>query len=128
MSVKDVTGTRARSRLSGLLVVGLISGVMAALVTLAGQALVAPPRLQLATVDIAGLVSAEVARLKAAGMEPAKAEAYAELWGPLLAKSLDDIAKEQAVVLLVSPSVVAGAPDLTDVLRERLHHEIARFQ
>lgn len=128
MSAKETASTPSHSRLSGLLVVGMISGVMASLATLAGQALVAPHRPQLATVDIAGLVSAEVARLKASGMEPAKAEAYAELWGPLLAKSLDDVAEEHAVVLLVSPSVAAGAPDLTGVLRERLHDEIAHFQ
>lgn len=121
-------GPRQRPGLGGLLLVGLASGIMATLATLTLQALVAPPALKLATVDVAGLVTAEVARLKASGMEPAKAEAYAELWGPLLEASLKDIAAEQAVVLLVSPSVVAGAPDLTGLLQERMRHEIARFQ
>lgn len=121
-------GPRQRPGLGGLLLVGLASGIMATLATLTLQALVAPPALKLATVDVAGLVTAEVVRLKASGMEPAKAEAYAELWGPLLEASLKDIAAEQAVVLLASPSVVAGAPDLTGLLQERMRHEIARFQ
>jgi hypothetical protein len=111
-----------------LLLVGLVSGLMATLATLTAQAFAAPPALKLATVDVAGLVAAEVARLKDAGMEPAKAEAYAALWGPLLDQALRDVAEEEALVLLVSPSVVAGAPDLTGVLRERLQHDVARFQ
>lgn len=111
-----------------LLLVGLVSGIVAALATLAVQSVAAPPAPKLATVDIAGLVAAEVARLKDAGMEPAKAEAYAALWGPLLHEALRDMAEEEALVLLVSPSVVAGAPDLTSVLRERLQHDVARFQ
>lgn len=111
-----------------LLLVGLVSGIVAALATLAVQSVAAPPAPKLATVDIAGLVAAEVARLKDAGMEPAKAEAYAALWGPLLHEALRDMAEEDALVLLVSPSVVAGAPDLTGVLRERLQHDVARFQ
>lgn len=117
-----------RPGLGGMLLVGFASGVMATLATLALQTLLAPPTLRLGTVDVDGLVSAEVARLRASGMEPAKAEAYAERWGPLLDRSLKDLAEEEAVVLLVSPSVVAGAPDLTGVLRERLQHEIARFE
>lgn len=111
-----------------MLLVGFASGVMATLATLALQTLLAPPTLRLGTVDVDGLVSAEVARLRASGMELAKAEAYAERWGPLLDRSLKDLAEEEAVVLLVSPSVVAGAPDLTGVLRERLQHEIARLE
>lgn len=111
-----------------LLLVGLVSGIMATLATLTIQAFAAPPALKLATVDVAALVAAEVARLKDARMEPVKAEAYAALWGPLLDQALRDVAEEEALVLLVTPSVVAGAPDLTGVLRERLQHDVARFQ
>jgi hypothetical protein len=38
------------------------------------------------------------------------------------------IAEEHGVVLLVSPSVVAGAPDLTADLKERLDREVQAFQ
>ena len=41
---------------------------------------------------------------------------------------MQDIAEQYGVVLLVSPSVVAGAPDLTDVLKERLDREAEAFQ
>ena len=108
--------------------VGLVSGVIAALVTLVGQSLMAPPPLKVATVDVTGLVSGEIARLQASGMDSAKAEAYAHVWGPLLDKSVQDIAAEYGVVLLVSPSVVAGAPDLTAELKERLDRNVKAFQ
>ena len=102
-----------------LLLVGLISGVIAALSTLLVQSLL---------VDVTGLVTSEISRLQETGMDSAKAEAYAHVWGPLLDRSVQDIADEYSVVLLVSPSVVAGAPDLTAVLKERLDREVAAFQ
>lgn len=111
-----------------LLPVGLVSGVVAALVLLVGQSLLAPPPLKVATVDVTGLVSAEITRLQETGMDPAKAEAYAHVWGPLLDKSVQDMAKDYGVVLLVSPSVVAGAPDLTAELKERLDRNVKAFQ
>lgn len=120
--------TPQRPGIGSLLLVGLVSGVTAALATLAIQALAAPPAVKLATVDVAGIVAAEVARLKESGMEPAKAEVYAAHWGSLLDQTLRDMAEEEALVLLVSPSVVAGAPDLTGSLQERLQHDIARLQ
>ena len=111
-----------------MLLVGLISGVIAALSTLLVQSLVAPAPLKVASVDVTGLVTSEISRLQATGMDSAKAEAYAHVWGPLLDRSVQDIADEYGVVLLVSPSVVAGAPDLTAVLKERLDREVKAFQ
>jgi hypothetical protein len=111
-----------------MVLVGLFSGVIAALVTLLGQSLLVPPPLKVATVDVTGLVSGEIDRLQETGMDPAKAEAYAHVWGPLLAKSVQEIADEYGVVLLVSPSVVAGAPDLTAILKERLDRDVKAFQ
>lgn len=111
-----------------LLLVGLFSGVIAALSTLLVQSLLAPTPLKIATVDVTGLVTSEISRLQEAGMDSAKAEAYAHVWGPLLDRSVRDIAHEYGVVLLVSPSVVAGAPDLTAVLKERLDREVEAFQ
>ena len=111
-----------------MLLVGLISGVIAALSTLLVQSLLAPAPLKVATVDVTGLVTSEISRLQEAGMDSAKAEAYAHVWGPLLDRSVQDIADEYSVVLLVSPSVVAGAPDLTAVLKERLDREVEAFQ
>ena len=111
-----------------MLLVGLISGVVAALSTLLVQSLLTPAPLKVATVDVTGLVTSEISRLQEAGMDSAKAEAYAHVWGPLLDKSVQEIADEYGVVLLVSPSVVAGAPDLTAVLKERLDREVAAFQ
>ena len=111
-----------------ILLVGLISGVIAALSTLLVQSVLAPAPLKVATVDVTGLVTSEISRLQATGMDSAKADAYAHVWGPLLDRSVQDIADEYSVVLLVSPSVVAGAPDLTAVLKERLDREVKAFQ
>jgi hypothetical protein len=125
------SNTRAPSTDVGIkmmLLVGLISGVVAALSTLLVQSLLAPTPLKVATVDVTGLVTSEIARLQETGMDSAKAEAYAHVWGPLLDRSVQDIADEYGVVLLVSPSVVAGAPDLTAVLKERLDREVEAFQ
>ena len=111
-----------------MLLVGLISGVVAALSTLLVQSMLTPAPLKVATVDVTGLVTSEISRLQETGMDSAKAEAYAHVWGPLLDRSVQDIADEYRVVLLVSPSVVAGAPDLTAVLKERLDREVEAFQ
>ena len=111
-----------------MLLVGLISAVIAALSTLLVQSVLTPAPLKVATVDVTGLVTSEISRLQATGMDSAKAEAYAHVWGPLLDRSVQDIADEYGVVLLVSPSVVAGAPDLTAVLKERLDREVKAFQ
>jgi hypothetical protein len=108
--------------------VGCISAAIGALVALACQQWLAPPRLKLASVDVTAVVAAEVTRLKDSGMERARAEAYAQLWGPLLQNTAQAIAEEYGVVLLVSPSVVAGAPDLTADLKERLDREVQAFQ
>lgn len=128
MTADGAVAGRRRADLGALLLVGLVSGAIGALATIACLSLLTPPRLRLATVDVTGLVASEVARLQESGMEAAKAEAYAELWGPLLERSVQDIADEYGVVLLVNASVVAGAPDMTAVLKARLDHEVARFQ
>lgn len=127
-TIDGAADERLRASLPALLLVGLLSGAIAALATVACLSLLTPPRLKLATIDVTGLVAGEVARLQESGMERAKAEAYAELWGPLLEQSVQDIADEYGVVLLVNASVVAGAPDMTAVLKARLDHEVARFQ
>ena len=62
------------------------------------------------------------------GMDTAKAEAYGQAWGRLLDRSVKGMADDYGVVLLVGPSVLAGAPDLTAELEERLEHEIAVFK
>lgn len=108
--------------------VGVVSGVIAALATLVGQSLTAPAPLKLATVDLAGLVVGEVRRLQEEGMNTARAEAYGQAWGRLLDKSVQGMADDYGVVLLVGPSVLAGAPDLTAELEVRLEHEIAVFK
>jgi len=117
----------ARSGFRSHCLVGIVSGAIAALTVLAGQSLLAPPPLRVATVDINSLVLGEIERLQQSGMDPARAEAYAQLWGPLLDKSVRGIADEYGVVLLASPAVAAGAPDLTDVLKERLDRDLDAF-
>ena len=117
----------ARSGLRSHALVGLVSGAVAALTVLAGQSLLAPSPQRVATVDIQSLVLGEIERLQQSGMDPARAEAYAQLWGPLLDKSVQGIADDYGVVLLASPAVAAGAPDLTDILKERLDRDLAAF-
>lgn len=120
--------TNTRSGLQSHLLVGIVSGAVAALTALVGQSLLAPPPLRVATVDINSLVQSEIERLQQSGMEPAKAQAYAHLWGPLLDKSVQAIANDHGVVLLAAPAVAAGAPDLTSVLKERLDGDLDAFQ
>lgn len=117
----------ARSGLRSHALVGLVSGAVAALTVLAGQSLLSPSPQRVATVDIQSLVLGEIERLRQSGMDPARAEAYAQLWGPLLDKSVQGIADDYGVVLLARPAVAAGAPDLTDILKERLDRDLAAF-
>ena len=117
----------ARSGFRSHALVGLAGGAVAALTVLAGQSLLAPPPLRVATVDIQSLVLGEIEQLRQRGLDPAKAEAYAQLWGPLLDKSVQAIADDYGVVLLASPAVAAGAPDLTDVLKERLDRDLDAY-
>ena len=115
---------RRRNYLGQAAIVAVLGGLLGALTALAGNAYLSPPPLKVATIDVRGLVAQEIERLQATGMEAAKAQAYAELWGPILDKSVQGIADEYGVVLLVSPSVVAGAPDLTDHLKERMNSDL----
>lgn len=117
-----------RAAVRGYVIVGMVSGLVAGLATLTVQSALTPPPLKVATVDVSGIVVGEIERMQQGGMDAAKAEAYAHVWGPLLDKSVQDLADEYGVVLLASPAVAAGAPDLTEVLKERLDHEVKTFQ
>ena len=68
--------TKERAPSSGvgikmMLLVGLISGVVAALSTLLVQSLLTPAPLKVATVDVTGLVTSEISRLQETGMDSA---------------------------------------------------------
>ena len=128
MTVKETERKVLRSPFVSYVVVGLFSGLAAGLMTLSLQTLLFPAAPRVATVDVGGLLAGEIERLQESGVDEAKAEAYANIWGPTLGRSIQDIAQEYDVVLLASPAVAAGAPDMTEILKERLESEVAKFR
>ena len=83
-----------------------------------------PPRL--ASVDIARLVKARIETLRAADANPAQAEHAATVWGEQLAAATEQLASDENVVILVAPSVVAGAIDVTATVAQRLAERTQR--
>ena len=112
----------------GYAAVGLSSGFSAALATLVVQSFLAPPPVKVATVNVMEVMQGEIQRMQGSGMDPSEAEAYANIWGRQLDRSVENLANEFGVVLIASDAVAAGAPDMTELLKERLNHEIESFQ
>ena len=109
-------------------VVAGIAGLLGAVGMKVIDILVDPPALRIGTVDIEGIVVDEMRYLQDADFTEERAEAYAQILGPIIDASIEELSVEEGVVLLVGPAVVAGAPNYTEQIQERLRAETKAFR
>ena len=77
------------------------------------------PRLAVAQVDLTGLVATHIRQRDLEKLPEAKRVDEAARFAVRLEQETARLAREYRAVLLAAPAVVAGAPDLTAVLRKR---------
>ena len=104
---------------SSMLVTVVIAALIGSLATLLMQRWLEPPR-TLATVD-PGVLVAEHLQSIPPGMDEAAIEARSRAYAKRLDAAVAHVASQYHVVLLVKPSVIIGAPDLTDEVRRRVN-------
>ena len=104
---------------SSMLVTVIIAALMGSLATLLMQRWLEPPR-TLATVD-PGVLVAEHLQTIAPGMDEDTIEARSQAYAKRLDAAVAHVARQYHVTLLVKPSVIIGAPDLTDEVRRRVN-------
>ncbi len=105
----------------------LLLGVMGGLSVLLVQQLVFP-RQTIAVVDLQKVImeQLEAAAKPGESLSEKEIERRAESFARRLDRAVDEIAREYNALLLVSPAVVKGAPDLTARLRERIRKPSSR--
>ena len=79
-----------------------------------------PEPLRIASVHIGRLVQARIEALRESGTEPEHAERAAIAWGQKLSAVTQQLASEKNLVILVAPSVISGATDITADVSQRL--------
>jgi hypothetical protein len=102
-----------------MLVTVIIAALMGSLATLLMQSWLESPR-TLATVD-PGVLVAEHLHTIPPGMDESALEARSRAYAKRLDEAVTQVARQYHVVLLVKPSVITGAPDLTDEVRRRVN-------
>lgn len=98
---------------------GLLFGLAGGLIALLVERIVFPP-LTVAHVDLAGLVNDHVRSPRLTKLPEAERSMDAARFAARLEKETTKLAREYRVVILAAPAIVAGAPDLTAVLRKRV--------
>ena len=98
---------------------GIACGIAGGIMALAAERLLAPPP-ALAKVDLAGIVSAHLKRPDLAELSDQERAEQAGRFAARLEQAVAALADEYDAVILSAPAVIAGAPDLTPVLRRRL--------
>ena len=70
--------------------------------------------------DLAGLVNDHVRRPELMKLSEAERSMDAARFAARLEEETTKLAREYRVVILTTPAIVSGAPDLTSVLRKRI--------
>jgi hypothetical protein len=101
--------------------IGLIA-VIGLMVLLCKRMLV--PTQTLATVDVTGILRQFVNSQDKLNLPPKLLKLRATAFGHQLETTLNAIAKEYHVVLILQEAVITGAVDLTTLVKERLNKEV----
>ncbi len=99
----------------------LLFGILGGLLVLLVQQL-AFPKQTVAVVDLQGIIVEQLDQAaKASGtLSETEIQSKAENFARRLDQEVNNLAKEYNALLLVSPAVIKGAPDLTAELRRRI--------
>lgn len=98
---------------------GLLFGLAGGMIAILVERVVFPP-LTVAQVDLTSLVNEHVRHPDLMKRSEAERSMHAASFAARLEDETVKLAREYRVVILAAPAVVAGAPDLTAVLRTRI--------
>lgn len=98
---------------------GLLFGLAGGLIALLVERIVFPP-VAVAQVDLNGLVNEHVQRPELMKLPDTERSRDAARFADRLEQETAKLSRDYHVVILAAPAVVAGAPDLTAVLRKRI--------
>jgi len=101
------------------LATAIIAALLGSATTLLTERWIEPSQ-KLATID-PGVLVAEHLQTIDSGMDESTIEARSQAYAKRLDAAVTHIAKKYHVVLLVKPTVITGAPDLTDEVRRRIN-------
>lgn len=98
---------------------GLVFGIMGGLLAVLAERIVFPP-LTVAQVDLAALVSEHVRHPELMKLTDTERSLEAARFAARLERETARLSLDYHAVILASPAVVSGAPDLTETLRGRI--------
>jgi len=104
-----------------VLVTAIIAALVGSATTLLTERWIEPPQ-KLATID-PGVLVAEHLQTIDSGMDESTIEARSQDYAKRLDAAVTHIANKYHVVLLVKPTVITGAPDLTNEVRRRINEQ-----
>ncbi|MBK9132432.1 MAG: TrbI F-type domain-containing protein [Gammaproteobacteria bacterium] len=98
---------------------GVLFGIAGGLIALLAERMLYPPPATI-QVDVAALVSEHMRRPELMKLSESERSVDAARFAARLEQETARLAHEYEAVILASPAVITGAPDLTAVLRKRL--------
>lgn len=105
---------------SASVIAGVLSGAVGAALALTAERLLFQSGQPLAAVDLASVVERQMRTLRERGGTPEQVQAAAREWGHRADRVLRNLAHDHRAALIVKQAVVAGAPDLTRELEQRM--------
>lgn len=104
-------------------VAALSLGFVGGVGVVVAERFLAPPAI-VAAIDLQSLVADRITRADVVGLPDAARLEDAEQFAARLEQEVGRLARDHGALLIAAPAVLAGAPDLTDVLRAQLElHE-----
>lgn len=98
---------------------GVLFGIAGGLIALLAERMLFPPPTAI-QVDVAALVAEHIRRPELMKLSESERSMDAARFAARLEQETASLAGEYRAIILASPAVITGAPDLTAVLRKRL--------
>lgn len=116
--MKREEGAAVAQRFS--ILIGALSGILGAALLWGVQMLArqAPPRI--ATLDVRALMDEEITRAAKSTLTPQEAAVWVKRYGAQLSQMISGVAKERNLVIVPAQAVMAGAVDVTPLLKKLL--------
>lgn len=116
--MKREEGAAVAQRFS--ILIGALSGILGAALLWGVQTLTRqePPRI--ATLDVRALMDEEITRVAKSTLTPQQAAVQVKRYGVQLSQMISGVAKERNLVIMPAQAVMAGAVDVTPLLKAKL--------